>query len=112
MSLHERAARVTQTSGIEIWPRILRAGCDGRTRFTADRLGCLRRRIGMDLLRQSRESDKTGGRNGGHSYGVDNFDHDTVPVPQPSTSLERNAFPTIWLLFSAWLFGTGAANHP
>jgi hypothetical protein len=112
MRLHERAARITQTSGIEIWPRILPASCNGRTRFSAIRLGCLHRRIGMDLLRQSRESDKTGGRNGGHSYGVENFDHGTIPVPQPLTSLERNAFSTIWLLFSDWLFCTGAANHP
>jgi hypothetical protein len=78
--LHEHAVGATQTAGIEIRPRVLPAGRDDRAGI--DRAGQhrLSRRIGTDLLRQSRQSNKTRSRNCGYSYGVKDLDHCTVPV--------------------------------
>jgi hypothetical protein len=78
--LHEHAAGTTQTVGIEIGPGVLPANGDGWAGIDWVRLQRLNRRIGTDLLRQSRQSNKTRGRNCGYSYGVKNLDHRTVPV--------------------------------
>jgi hypothetical protein len=78
--LHEHAAGAAQTAGIEIRPGVLPAGGGGRTGIDWVGQHRLSRRIGTDLLRQSRQSNKTRGRNCGYSYGIKDLDHCTVPV--------------------------------
>jgi hypothetical protein len=62
----------------------------------------------MDLLRQSRESNKTTRHDGGHNNRVKGLDHCTVPVAQPLALGTPSAFAAIWLLFDGCFF----ASHP